>query len=101
VPPIASHPRGSELSLTISARAAVNALELECAGALRVRIAAPPVDGAANAALLRYLSRVLDIPKSRLSISSGHASRHKRILITGFSPEDIDQRLDKAIGDQR
>jgi hypothetical protein len=72
-------------------------LELGSNGALRVRIAAPPVDGAANAALLRFLSKTLDIPKSQLSISAGHTSRHKRILVTGISPTDLNQRLYKAL----
>jgi uncharacterized protein YggU (UPF0235/DUF167 family) len=98
VPLVASHPRGSELTLSISPRAAANALELTPDGTLKVRVAAPPVDGAANAALLRYLSTALDIPKSQLSISAGHTSRHKRILITGLSPADLDQRLQNAVG---
>jgi uncharacterized protein YggU (UPF0235/DUF167 family) len=97
VPPVASHPRGSELSLTITPRAAFNSMELEPAGTLRVRVTAPPVDGAANTALLRYLARVLDVPKSQLSISAGPTSRHKRILVTGISPTDLEHRLHKAL----
>ena len=98
MPPVSAHPRGSELSLTISTRSAVNALELGGEGTVRVRIAAPPVNGAANAALIRFLAKTLDIPRSRLSISAGHTSRYKRIVVNGIAPADLDQRLQEAIG---
>lgn len=97
MPPATPHSRGCEIALTISPRSAVNSLELGPEGTLRARITAPPVDGAANAALLRFLSKALDIPKSQLAISAGHTSRHKRILITGLSPNDLDQRLHNAM----
>lgn len=97
MPPVAPHARGSELSLTITPRAAVNSLDLGGDGTLRVRITAPPVDGAANTALLRLLSKVLDVPKSQLSISAGHTSRHKRILVAGISSPDLDRRLQAAL----
>jgi uncharacterized protein YggU (UPF0235/DUF167 family) len=97
VPPPSPHPRGCEIALTISPRSAVNRLEWGPEGTLRAHIAAPPVDGAANAALLRYVSKLLDIPKSQLTITAGHTSRHKRLLITGLSPADLDQRLHKAL----
>jgi uncharacterized protein YggU (UPF0235/DUF167 family) len=68
---------------------------------LRARIAAAPVGGAANIALLRFLSKALDIPKSQLAISAGHTSRHKRILVTGLSTTDLDQRLHEAIAREK
>jgi len=48
--------------------------------ALKIRLTAPPVDGAANKLCLQFLSKQLNIPRSALEIESGHSSRSKRIL---------------------
>ena len=55
----------------------------EHAGALRVRIAAPPVEGAANVELVRLLARAMDVPRSAIEITNGHASKLKTIRVTG------------------
>lgn len=52
-------------------------------GALRVRVAAPPVDGAANEELVRMLARVLGVSRSSVEIRSGHASRLKQVRVKG------------------
>jgi uncharacterized protein YggU (UPF0235/DUF167 family) len=66
-------------------------------GALRIRLAAAPVDGAANAALLRFLADALDVPRSRLTIVSGEASRRKRIVLEGLPVDDLEARLRRAL----
>jgi len=53
-------------------------------GALLVRLAAAPVDGAANAELIEILAKALDLPKRRIEIVSGDRSRSKRIRIIGL-----------------
>lgn len=58
-------------------------------GALRVRLAAPPVDGAANAELVRLLARSFDIPARDVEIMSGHASRLKRVSVRGATREQL------------
>lgn len=50
-------------------------------GALRLRVTAPPVDGAANAAVVKLLGELLGVPKSRVTIVAGQASRRKRVRI--------------------
>lgn len=55
---------------------------------LRIRLAAPPVDGKANDALIRFLAKRWRLPKSALEISSGATSRNKIITIHG-DPETI------------
>jgi len=52
-------------------------------GALKVRIAAPPVDGAANAELVKLLAKAFGVSKSSIEIISGETSKTKRIRITG------------------
>ena len=59
-------------------------------GALRVRIAAPPVDGAANEELIRLLARKLQVKPSAVAILSGQGSRTKRITVTGITPKALE-----------
>ncbi len=51
--------------------------------ALKIKIAAPPEDGKANAELIKFLSKQWDMPKSAFEIVGGEASRHKRLKIHG------------------
>jgi uncharacterized protein YggU (UPF0235/DUF167 family) len=62
-------------------------------GALEVALAAPPVDGAANEELARFLSEELHIPKSRLIILRGGAARFKLVEVSGISGADVLARL--------
>ncbi len=52
-------------------------------GSLRVRLAAPPVDGKANAALVRFLADALDVGRSAVSIVRGHTGRSKTVEVSG------------------
>jgi uncharacterized protein (TIGR00251 family) len=69
-----------------------NARRSELAGlhgdALKVRIAAPPVDGAANAAVIAFLADRLQVPRGSVRLLSGAASRRKRLEIDGVSLEN-------------
>ena len=58
-------------------------------GAVRIRIAAPPVDGAANDELIRFLSRLLGVPRSAVTIESGGASRSKRVSVAGIGTDAV------------
>jgi uncharacterized protein YggU (UPF0235/DUF167 family) len=72
-------------------------MERQPNGTLRVRLAAPPVDGAANTALLRFLADALDLPRSRLAISSGARSRRKRIVVEGIGAIELTSRVWEAL----
>ena len=65
-------------------------------GSLKIRLTAPPVDGAANEALVKYLSDVLSVSKSQVEIVSGHTGRQKIIRITGMSEADVIRLLNNA-----
>ena len=62
-------------------------------GVFQVRVAAPPVKGKANRELIAFLSQLLGIGKSRISITKGHTIRNKLITISGLSREEIVKRL--------
>jgi uncharacterized protein len=58
-------------------------------GVLRVRIAAAPVDGAANEELVRLLARALGVRRGAVEITSGQTSKIKRIQVTGVKPSAL------------
>ena len=62
-------------------------------GALRVRLAAPPVEGAANLALVRLLARALDVSPGSVEITSGKSSRTKTVSILGSAGANLEQLL--------
>ena len=62
--------------------------------ALKVRVAAPPVDGAANDALCRFLAGRLGLPKGGVEVRSGSGGRRKRILLRGISARQVSEALD-------
>ena len=86
-------PDGAILALKVIARAGKTALAGTRGGALLVRLAAAPVDGAANDALLAFLADILDVPKSRLTLIAGSHSRSKRVKVAGISADAIRSRL--------
>jgi uncharacterized protein (TIGR00251 family) len=61
--------------------------------ALLVRLAAPPVDGGANVALVELLASLLAIPRRQLSLLSGAHSRRKRLKVSGIDAQSIAARL--------
>ena len=65
-------------------------------GILRLKIAAPPVEGKANKEVISYLSEVLDIPKGSVDIERGHTSKIKIIAINGIGRDQIYKRLEEA-----
>jgi len=62
-----------------------------------IKIAAPPVNGKANDELINYLSQILRIGKSYISIKRGENSRCKLIVVEGLSQDEVIQRLSNAI----
>jgi uncharacterized protein len=62
-------------------------------GALLVRLAAPPVDGAANAALIEVIADALDVPRRAVTIVAGEKSRQKRVHVEGVSAADATRRF--------
>lgn len=77
----------------ITVKAIPRASKTEIAGDdgewLRVRVKAPPVDGKANEALVKFFADALGVPKGAISIVSGDTSRLKRIRVTGISAQNI------------
>jgi uncharacterized protein (TIGR00251 family) len=87
----------SPAGATIEVRVIPRARKTECAGsrqgALLIRLAAPPVDGAANDALITFLTETLGVSARTVRIVGGDRSRHKRLLIVGLSAAEVRTRL--------
>ena len=62
-------------------------------GTLKVRITAAAVGGAANRALIKFLSKVLSVPKSSIMIRSGETMRDKVVFVQGVSADEVDRCL--------
>ena len=60
---------------------------------IRIAVKAPPVDGAANAALVALLSRVLGVGKPEVTVTRGHSSRRKQVLVKGLALDEVLNRL--------
>jgi uncharacterized protein (TIGR00251 family) len=72
-------------------RAKRTAIAGERDGRLLVRVAAPPVDGKANAAVVKLLAKTLGVPRSSVTIVSGELSRDKVVRVEGVAPDALAQ----------
>lgn len=82
------------IAVRVTPRASRNALAgTDDAGRLRVRLTAPPADGAANEALVRLLARRLRVPRSRVRILRGASARNKLIEVDGCTDLDLRDAL--------
>lgn len=64
---------------------------------LCVKITAPPVEGAANAAIVKFIADVLNVRKSQVELISGEKSREKTLRIVGLSQNDVNNRVDCGV----
>lgn len=80
-------------SVRVVPRASKSEVVGEIEGALKIRIAAPPIDNQANVELVKVLAKFFGVSKSRVEIVSGETSRTKQIKITNFSGGNFQVRL--------
>ena len=90
---IRAQPDGVLLSVKAQPRAAKNQIGAAQGNELKISITAPPVDAAANEALIDLLAEVLDCGRNRIEIVRGHKSRHKILKLHGFAAEDVLQKI--------
>jgi uncharacterized protein (TIGR00251 family) len=90
---IADTPDGVVIDIKIIPRAGKTALAGTRDNALLIRLAAAPVEGAANEALVGLLSKTLDLPKRDVVIIAGDKSRLKRVLVRGTTAALVRARL--------
>ena len=84
---------GVELHLQVQPRASRTEVVGPHGGALKIRLAAPPVDGEANDELVRFLAKVLGVPRSAVEIVSGETGRRKRVRVAGVDGAHVSRIL--------
>lgn len=84
---------GVVLSIKVQPRASKNEIGEAMGAELKVKVTAPPVDSAANEAVLRLLADVLDCPRGSVQLIRGNTSRHKQILIQRIPLETVVAKL--------
>jgi uncharacterized protein (TIGR00251 family) len=84
---------GIELDIRVIPRAKKSGVGGVRDGAVLVRLVAPPVDNAANDALITFLSERLLVPRRAIRILSGERARHKRVAVDGVAPDVARMRL--------
>ncbi|MDY6851765.1 MAG: DUF167 domain-containing protein [Thermodesulfobacteriota bacterium] len=86
--------QGARFKVRLSPRASREGMGGLHGDALKVRVKAPPVDGRANEALVRFLAKVLGVRRSSLEIVSGRTGRTKVLRVAGLSPGQVTARLE-------
>lgn len=94
MPAIGKHARGATIAIQVQPRASRTEIVDGDGEWLRIRVAAPPVDGAANAEIVAWLGKRLKVPRSSIEFLSGERGRRKVALVTGVTAEEIREALD-------
>ena len=85
--------RADSVAIRVQPRASRSQVQVRPGDVIVVRLTAPPVEGAANRALMEFLADALDVPKSAVEIVSGARSREKRVRVAGMSADALRGRL--------
>ncbi len=88
---------GAYLRIRVVPRASRPGLSRDAQGTLRAHVGAPPVEGAANRALLALLADLLGLPKRALEIAHGERGRDKVIRVRGRSERELEERVARAV----
>ncbi len=86
-------PGGAVLEILVQPRASRTRAVGEHDGRLKIQLAAPPVEGEANAALVQFLADALGVRRSEVAIVAGEAGRRKRVRVAGVSAAQAAARL--------
>jgi len=91
--PIAPATGGVRIRIHVQPRASTTEVSGLHGDAIKIRLHAPPVDGAANEALVRFLADRLDVPRGAVTLESGHTGRAKVVRVEGVTVEMVSGRL--------
>jgi uncharacterized protein (TIGR00251 family) len=86
---------GTLLSVKLQPRASKNEICSPLGDELKIKVTAPPVDAAANEALVKFLAEKLDCARNKVELLRGQTSRHKTILLHGFKTQEVLQKISR------
>jgi uncharacterized protein (TIGR00251 family) len=84
---------GTTFPVKVHPRAKENAITGEVGDALKLALTAPPVDGKANEACIDFFAKLLNLPRSSVTIAAGQTSRNKVIRVAGLTAQQVRDRL--------
>jgi uncharacterized protein (TIGR00251 family) len=93
--PIHDSAGGASFAVKVHPRAKKNAVTGQLGDALKVSLTTPPVEGRANEACIEFFAKLLKVPRSSVTIASGHASRNKVLRIAGLTADELRKRLEQ------
>lgn len=91
--PLGTHRLGVRIETRVTPRASCNAIDGVREGRLVIKVTSPPVDHAANAAVIELLADALHVPRRSLTIVAGEQSRLKSLAVAALSEAEIRRRL--------
>jgi len=91
--PIQESSSGVTFAVKVHPRSKKNSITGELGDALKVSLTAPPIDGKANEGCIEFFAKVLELPRSSVTIASGRSSRRKVIRVVGLSAEQVRKRI--------
>jgi uncharacterized protein len=96
---IAIQPQGDSVTFSVKVhpRARLERIAGVLGTALKLEIAAAPVDGKANEACIRFFAHLLKVPRSSVTIAAGNRSRNKVIRVVGISAARVEEALTAAL----
>jgi uncharacterized protein (TIGR00251 family) len=93
VPPVVVPFNGITFAVKVHPRAKKNAITGEVGDALKLALTAPPVNGKANEACIEFFAKLLNLPRSSVTIAAGQTSRNKVIRVAGLTAQQVRDRL--------
>jgi uncharacterized protein (TIGR00251 family) len=91
--PVRDSAQGATFAIRVHPRAKKNAVAGEIGDALKLSLTAPPVEGKANEACIRFLAEVLGVPRSSVTIVAGETSRQKVVRVSCLSADQVRERI--------
>ena len=96
--PIRDTPSGAIFQVKVHPRAKKNTVSGEIGDALKLALTTPPIGGRANLACIEFLAKLLNVPRSSVTIAAGETSRRKVICVRDLSAVRVRERLQEVIG---
>ncbi len=96
--PVRDTPAGATFQVKVHPRSRKNAVTGEIGEALKVALTAPALEGRANEACIEFLAKLLNVPRSSVTIAAGETSRNKVIRVADLSATQVEERLRTAMG---
>jgi uncharacterized protein len=98
---LAAKDGGVTFAVRVQPRASKSGVAGELDGVLKVRLAAPPVEGEANEELIRLLAKIFAAPRRRIAILSGQTSKNKVVSVSGVSVDEVSRVLTEVLDQLR